>query len=198
MKLHISHSISKLGASIPSINLPPVATCRPDVPCYKHCYARKGRFALPRNKELLQNNLELWRTSPEQFEIEVRAARFLRWHSSGDIPDRAYLDMMARVAREHPHTSFLAFTKKCELVNRWLDENGALPANLRIVFSAWGAAFVPENPHNLPVAYVRLKKEPCDIPTDAFQCSGYCGKCVMSGCSCWDLQRGQAVCFNQH
>ncbi len=203
MNLHISRNVSKLGANIPSINLPPVITCRCNAPCansHKR-YAMKGRFALTHNKQLLQANLALWKSNPEQFEKEVRMAafhsRYVRWHSSGDIPDVDYLCMMTRVAHALPNTSFLAFTKKFEMVNQFLEIHGEFPKNLRIIFSAWGS-FVPENPHNLPVAYVRLKNTVCDIPEDALQCPKYCGDCVMTGCSCWDLQKGQSVCFNEH
>ena len=57
--LHVSHSVSKLGASIPSVSLPAVVTCRPDAPCFKTCYARKGRFRFSRNMELLRNNIDM-------------------------------------------------------------------------------------------------------------------------------------------
>ncbi len=204
MNLHISRGVSKLGVDIPSINLPPVVTCRCDAPCADShkCYAMKGRFAFQHNKNLLQGNLDMWQHNPEQFEIGVRAAafhsRFVRWHSSGDIPDEAYLEMMVRIAEKLPDTKFLCFTKKFELVNEYLDIHKVFPENLRMVFSAWGS-FIPENPHNLPMAYVRFKKsEQNNIPSTAFQCQNYCGDCVMSGCSCWDLKNGEAVCFNEH
>ena len=152
-------------------------------------------------RNALQTNLEVWNEDPEGFERDVRIAafpsRYFRWHSSGDIPDEKYLEMMVRVANALPGTKFLAFTKKFELVNAYLDTYHSFPKNLRVVFSAWGS-FLPVNPYRLPVAYVRLKKENCDIPADAFACPNYCGECVMSGCSCWDLAEGQSVCFNEH
>lgn len=204
MSLHISRSISKLGADIPSINLPPVTTCRCDAPCAssRKCYAMKGRFAFSRNRELLKENLDLWHEHPKQFETEVKVSafhsRFVRWHSSGDIPDAKYLEMMISVAESLPDTMFLCFTKKFELVNDYLGIHKSFPENLRMVFSAWGS-FIPENPFRLPMAYVRFKKEPSGgIPENAIQCRNYCGDCVMSGRSCWDLKKGEAVCFNEH
>ena len=199
--VHISNGISKLGCSIPSVNLPAGCTCRADAPCRKKCYALKGRFAFSHTKELLSRNLEIWRDDPAFFEKQVEIAafksRFFRWHSAGDIPDAAYLAMMVRVAKHLSGTRFLAFTKKYELINDYISKNGSLPENLTIVLSAWGA-FLPENPHNLPIAYVRLRHDACDIPSDAFQCPKYCGDCVMTGCSCWDLKNGQSVCFDEH
>jgi hypothetical protein len=199
--VHISHGVSKLGADIPSVNLPVGCTCRKDAPCFKKCYARRGRFCFSRNRAYLQTNLELWCCDPEFYEREVTIgafpARFFRWHSSGDIPDMAYLEMMVRVATKLPETRFLAFTKKYELVNSYIAEHGGLPRNLNIVLSAWGD-FVPDNPHNLPVAYISFKHEAADIPADARPCQSYCGDCVATGMSCWDLKRGESVVFNEH
>lgn len=200
--VHISKGVSKLGADIPSVNLPAVVTCRPDAPCFATCYARKGRFSFSHNKDLLSKNLDMWLHSPMDFERDVTIAafhsRFFRWHSSGDIPDMAYLEMMNRVAKNLPNTSFLCFTKKYELVNEFIKRNGGLASNLRMVFSAWGN-WLPENPNNLPVAYIRFRKtEVNNIPAVAFKCPKYCGNCVMTGCSCWDLQCGESVVFDEH
>lgn len=199
--VHISRSISKLGADIPSVNLPPVATCRADAPCRSKCYARKGRFAFQRNKSLLRRNLDLWQQDPLRFEMDVLLAanpsRFFRWHSAGDIPCASYLSMMVNVAEKCPNTKFLCFTKKFEIVNDYLNIHRSFPENLCVVFSAWGE-FLPPNPHKLPVAYVRFKHQQTDIPPSAFSCSGYCGECCATGHSCWELKSGESVVFNEH
>ena len=199
--VHISRGVTKLGTNMPSVSLPPVLTCREDAPCFSRCYARRGRFAFPHNKSLLQTNLDIWNEDPVAFERDVIIAafpsRFFRWHSAGDIPDLRYLGMMARVAQSIPETRFLCFTKKHELVNEYIAAYGELPGNLIIVFSAWGD-FLPDNPYNLPVAYVRFRNQQTSIPASAFQCPNYCGECVATGCSCWDLKPGQSVCFNEH
>lgn len=200
--VHISRGVSKLGADIPSVSLPPVYTCRPDAPCARKCYARKGRWCFPHNQSLLQRNIDIWHEDPLSFQRDVLIAsfhsRFFRWHSSGDIPDMKYLEMMVDTANKLPSTKFLCFTKKFEMVNEYLSIHKAFPPNLRMVFSAWGS-FIPENPYGLPMAYVRFKnKDQTALPANAFQCKNYCGDCVMSGCSCWDLKPGEAVVFNEH
>ena len=199
--LHVSHGVSKLGADIPSVSLPAIVTCRHNCPCADRCYATKGRFRFANVKGVLRNNLELWRSNSALYEVEAKIAafpfHFFRWHSSGDIPDAAYLRMMVRVAQACPETKFLCFSKQYEIVNGHLDEFGSFPGNLKMVLSAWGS-FVPANPYNLPMAYVRLKGESCAIPHDAFECSKYCGDCVMTGHSCWDLEAGQSTVFNEH
>lgn len=201
--VHISRGVSKLGESIPSVSLPPGQTCRTGAPCKKLCYARKGRFAFTHNKDLLQRNLDVWNQDPEGYERDIAIAaftsRFFRYHSAGDVPDAAYIDMMVRVAQSCPHTSFLCFTKKYELFNQYIESHGDLPSNLSIVFSAWGT-LIPDNPYRLPVAYIRFKKQENHIPENARPCSGYCGDCVQTGKSCWDLKRGTDDCvvFDQH
>lgn len=201
LHVHISTGISKLGPTIPSVSLPAVVTCRPDAPCKDKCYARRGRFVYPKVRACLQRNLTLWQKAPEQYAHDILIAaypcRFFRWHSSGDIPDAAYLDMMARVAAELPDTCFLAFTKQHEVVNAYLREGKPLPPNLSIVLSAWGD-WIPENPFNLPIAYIRFRHTENPVPTDAMPCSRYCGECVLGDSHCWNLQPGQSVFFDEH
>lgn len=203
--VHISKGISKLSNStvtIPSVNLLPVDTCRWDAPCFKGCYACKGRFAFNKNKLLLARNTELWHNCPDEFarDVEIAAfhSRYFRWHSAGDIPDGLYLNMMVKIANRLPNTQFLCFTKKDYIVNSYLDLHGSFPSNLTIVLSAWGT-WMPENPHNLPVAYIRFKKKDSgSIPVEARQCPKHCGDCTMTGCSCWDLRPGESVVFDEH
>ena len=113
----------------------------------------------------------------------------------GDIIDEYYLENMIKIAKKCKGTKFLAFTKKFELVNEYLNSH-ILPNNLKIVFSAWDKTFKVENPHNLPVAYVNFKKEENNpkIPELSIPCSGKCYECL----ACWTLKKGQSVVFNQH
>lgn len=200
---HISLSNTKLG-SIPSINLPPIVTCRSDAPCAKSnvCYACNGRFRFKNVKQTLISNFEEWSLDPGKYMQSVIDActnvRFFRWHSAGDIPDEFYLTMMCLVAKMCPEVHFLCFTKKYELVNHYF-EKAHKPENLNIIFSAWGN-LIPENPNNYPVAYVRLKSgEGADlIPENAIPCSGSCNECIRDEMNCWKLKPGMSVVFNQH
>lgn len=198
---HISLSNSKLG-SIPSINLPPIVTCRPDAPCKSTCYACNGRFRFKNVKQTLESNFEEWKSDPGKYMQSVIDActnvRFFRWHSAGDIPDEFYLTMMYIIAGMLKEVRFLAFTKKYDLVNSYISKFGK-PDNLSIVLSAWGN-MVPENPHNLPVAYVLLKSGEGEdrIPARAVPCSGSCNECIKDEMNCWKLKPGMSVVFKQH
>ena len=199
--VHISH-VSKLGQSIPCVNLPPVSTCNPDAPCYSKCYARKGRFRFAKTIALLEKNLHIYRDDPASFERDVLIAaapcKFFRWHSSGDIPDAAYFDMMVRVANTMPDTRFLCFTKQYNIINHYLDRGGVIPENLTVAFSVWGEFGKHINFYGLPCAYIQFADGSADVPDYARECPGYCGDCVASRQSCWDMKRGEAVYFNEH
>ena len=195
----ITHNNSKLGSQIPSVSMPVGVTCRHDAPCFKDCYAKKGNMARPNVKAAYTGNYEIYKNDPVFFfhyiAVMTRFNRYFRWHSAGDIVDDEYFAGMVKVAIENPETKYLAFTKKFDIVNRYLDAGNALPENLRIVFSAWDKNFHVENPYDFPVAYIKLKKgENVAIPEGAIPCGGKCYECI----ACWQLVKGQSVYFNQH
>ena len=200
--VHISDSISKMGGMASSLGLD-TSTCRINAPCKHDCYACKGRYNFANVQNSLKNNTASWYADPFDFEKRIldkcMCVKWFRWFHSGDIIDVDFLDMMYDVANLRADTRFLAFTKKFELVNEFIERNGRLP-NLNIVLSAWGK-WIPENPHNLPMAYVRLKsgvgKEL--IPKTAKECNGSCANCILN-CDggCWKLKDGESVVFNQH
>jgi len=194
----VSNTNSKLGGQIYSINLPAVVTCRPDAPCFKGCYARKGNWTFTNVKNSLESNLEAYKGNPDLFFESVAAqtalVRFCRWHSSGDIVDMQYFEGMCKVARKNKETHYLCFTKKYEIINDFLSKGKRIPKNLSIVFSAWDN-WIPENPYELPMTYVYGEKFNNDlIPKDAIPCGGKCENCQ----ACWTLKKGQHVYFLKH
>lgn len=203
MAVKISTTNSKLGL-IPSVNLTPVLTCRVNCPCAKDCYARKGRYRFQNVKDSLRHNYDEYIRNPTQYFAEIKHAinngmisyAYFRWHAAGDIVDEPYFAGMVAVATQLPGTSFLAFTKKYELVNSYVAGGNILPLNLHIVFSAWGEALKLDNPYKFPVAYVRFKDtyQNISIPSNALECSGDCTNCLQ----CWNIKSGEAVVFNKH
>ena len=204
MEIKISTSVSKLGNQIPTISLLPACSCRKDAPCAKLCYGKKGHFAYNSHQQLQLHNYNCYKENGDDYFNQIIKYldgrlvlyKFFRWHTVGDIVDANYLEGMIRVAKTCKQVKFLCFTKKFDLVNDYLRNNGKIPNNLKIVFSAWHNGFVVDNPFNLPVAYVYFKKESLNpkIPSLAIPCSGKCYECL----ACWGLKKGQSVYFNQH
>lgn len=194
----ISKGNSKMGA-IPSVSLPACITCNPSAPCFKLCYAAKITRLYKTVKTAYENNLSILKENPalywDQVKNGAKMARYFRYHVSGDIPDLEYFNNMVVLARELPHTSFLAFTKQYTIVNEYLNAGGVVPSNLKVIFSNWGA-WKCDNPHNLPECEIILKgSEPAP---DWKICGGNCTECACRGIGCWELKNGETIAIYQH
>ena len=195
-KVTISKGNSKMGL-IYSVSLPAGITCRADTPCKKGCYALKGTFLYKNVRNSYTNNLELFLADKKAYEQSILQQLpmygVFRWNVSGDIVNMEYLEMMIRIAKKLKNIKFLAFTKKYELINEYL-ETKKIPKNLKILFSAWNGLTM-DNPNNLPIAYVHDKKNLDNrIPKTALPCSGDCSQCMV----CWGLRKKQSVVFAKH
>lgn len=194
----ISKGNSKMGA-IPSVSLPACITCNPSAPCFKLCYAAKITRLYKTVKTAYENNLNILKENPalywDQVKQAAQMARYFRYHVSGDIPNIEYFNNMVVLARELPHTSFLAFTKQYNIVNEYLNAGGVIPANLKVIFSNWGA-WKCENPYGLPECEIILKgNEPAP---DWKICGGNCTECACRGIGCWELKNGETIAIYQH
>jgi hypothetical protein len=194
----ISKGNSKLGA-IPSVSLPACTTCNPSAPCFKKCYALRLERRYKNTRDAYTRNLSILSSDPGAYWLQVKAAasmaRFFRYHVSGDIPNIEYFAQMVQAARDLPATSFLAFTKQYNIVNQYINDGGAIPDNLKIIFSNWGA-WKCDNPHGLPVCEIVLKgSEPAP---DWKICGGNCTECACRGVGCWELQNGQTIAIYEH
>lgn len=200
MKISISPGNKKMGF-IPSVSLPPVKTCAPGCTCAKKCYAAKMCRIYPSVKNAYDRNLEILNANDIEYWWQVKqaaqAARFFRFHVSGDIPDAHYFHMMIELARMLPHTNFLAFTKQYNIINEFADQFGAdaIPENLKILFSEWPGMEM-FNPYNFPVAHVIFKNQE---PRDEWKiCGGNCQECACRAVGCWELKNGEHIAFYEH
>jgi len=137
-KVTISLGNSKIGRT-PNISLPPILSCPKRLPCYRDCYANGFYRRYKSVRQAWHNNWRAWLTDPKGFEFAVycflreQRPAYFRWHVGGDIPSMAYANMMFRLARQFPLTSFLAYTKR-----KWRLRRGR-PENLTIIRSVWDA-----------------------------------------------------------
>lgn len=196
-KISISAGNIKMGA-VPSISLPPVLTCAENCTCAKKCYAARMCRIRKNVREAYNKNLEVLNADPEAFWLQIKVAammtRYFRYHVSGDIVNADYLANMCKLAEELKGTTFLAFTKKYDLVNEYANAH-AIPENLKLIFSEW-PGMTMENPHNFPVAHVIFKG--CE-PAEGWKiCGGNCAECACRGVGCWELKQGENIAFYEH
>lgn len=199
-QISVSNGNMKMG-QIPSISLPAVKTCAKGVPCAKKCYALRMEKRYKNTHNAYERNLRIFEENPQVFEIQATAAamlqRYFRWHVSGDILNTEYLLMMIRIAKNCPNTEFLAFTKKYDIVNEYIENNGVLPKNLKIIFSVW-QDFDYKNPYNLPTAHVFYKDGTTTATENTYVCGGNCTECLCRGVGCWQLKNGESIAFYEH
>lgn len=196
----ISNSNSKMGA-VASVSLLPFLTCpaRCAETCGAECYAAKLANLRANVMKSWARNTALAMYDPDLFWTQVNAAvmavRYFRFHVSGDILNADYFARMVEVARNNPKTEILVFTKRYEIVNAWMDENGDLPANLHILFSGWDN-LAPINPHSLPETTVFHTED--EIRDNWKLCGGNCFNCACRGVGCWQAGAGDVIAFKKH
>lgn len=207
-EIHMSTKNSKTGCGVIDLAFP-VVTCREDAPCKKSgkCYCMKGTQQMTTVLGAYYRNLRLYTNDPEDFwhQVWFKLAHCglpkMRYFDAGDLPDYAFIDGMVETAKKFPEMKFMAFTKKYFLVNQWIDNNGELPANLNIIFSAWDKNWEILNPHHMPVAYVEFKESGLtpELPEKYNTCPNQKDKLVTcSACGkCWRKDLGTVV-FKQH
>lgn len=214
-EISISTFNSKTGA-VMALNLPIEYSCTHACNCYKEkaCYACKGCYTFTRNQALYSNNLQFFLVhGADAFVAAVNAKirenkkLFLfRWFTCGDIFNYAFLLCMVRIAKENPNIRFWTYTKKYSLVNRYLDECGALPENLTVIFSHWlnddGTYFPMENPHHMPTSeFIPLGQEHlAETVTHICPCSSpdVVATCATCEHPCYTLKAGESMALLEH
>lgn len=202
-EISMSNRNSKTGVACLNIAFP-VCSCREDAPCKETCYACKGIQKMANVQAAYYRNFRIYNDDPDNFfeqvycKVKFSGLPKVRWFDSGDIPDYEFLERMVELCKKTPDTKHMAFTKRYELVNEYIDKNGNLPDNLNIIFSAWDKIWEVPNPHGLGVAYVDFKEKRLnpEIPKNAFVCPGRESTCSACGV-CWN-KKVKVVVFHQH
>lgn len=202
-EINMSNNNSKTGKACLNLAFP-VCVCRTDAPCYAGCYASKGCQQMATVQGAYYRNLRLYNEDPDNFfeqvyyKVKFSGLPKVRLFDSGDFPDEGFLVRLVKLCNKTPNVKYMAFTKKYELVNTYIDNHGELPENLNIVFSAWDVLWNVPNPHGLAVAYVDFndKRLNPEFPKNAFICPGRESTC--SACGACFSKKLKAVVFHQH
>ena len=196
----ISNANSKMGA-VASVSTLPFITCPSCCAgtCGVKCYAAKLANLRPSVLKASAWNTALYMVNPAAYwngiDQACKAVRYFRFHVSGDMTDGAYFANMIRIAQDNPKTEILVFTKRFQVVNSWIRDNGQLPANLHVMFSGW-SNLKPSNPYNLPETNVIEKGSE---PNPSWKlCGGNCFNCACRGVGCWATQAGDTIAFKIH
>lgn len=196
----ISDGNIKTG-KIKSFSTLPFITChkRCLATCGKQCYAKKICLLRPSVMSSYAKNTAIAKLAMhavfKAINKSVKNSVYFRYHVSGDIINKRYFNYMVKTAKANKHCTFLCFTKQYEIVNEWIEKNGKLPKNLKILFSGW-TNLVPVNPYNLPETNVY--KTESEMKKDWIPCGGNCLDCACSDSGCWKARNGQTVAFKIH
>ena len=178
-EISMSNNNSKTGKACLNLAFP-LCTCREDAPCKNGCYAGKGCQQIATVQGAYYRNLRLYYDDPNNFfeqiycKIKFAGLPKVRWFDSGDIADAEFFARMVEICKKTPDVKHMAFTKKYNIVNDYINKNGKLPDNLNVLFSAWDKLWVVDNPHGFGIAYIDFndKRLNPEFPENAFRCPG--------------------------
>lgn len=199
IKICLSTGNRKIG-KVMNVSLMPILTCGNCSGCSGYCYDVKACVQYPNTViNARMRNTVLLRKDREEFFKRIDSAigrrkknKFFRWHVAGDILDIDYFDRMVAIARKHQDFTFWTYTKMYHIVNQWIDENGAIPGNLHVMFSEW-RGMPMDNPHGMPEFRVVFKDD--EIKPVGHYCPGNCDVCknLHRGCVV-----GETTYCNEH
>lgn len=207
--VHFASGDPNSKTHIMSIDLMPYVTCHPRCreTCGKidagkkyngkRCYAFRLMYRNPATCARYAVNTALAILDPETFWQDVEhmlyTQRFVRCFVAGDAFLPGWFERLCKAAENNPHCKIQAFSKCYEIVNDYIDKNGALPKNLVILLSGW-EEMKPDNPHNLPISDVYDS----ELPEGWLSCGGNCLQCACVGLGCWKAQNGDVVGLKKH
>lgn len=188
--------------------------CKTEGTCYGTC----GLFQFGSNLQRAAENFMFWFVNgPAAMLDAIQHAidenpecKKFRHFEIGDIPNMRYLaEVMIPAARNNPDITFWTYTKKYEIVNKYVDENGleAIPGNLTIVFSHWlnkdGSYFPMDNRHDFPTSeFIPYGKEAELLPSVTYVCPcsdpDVVAHCETCDHCCGNLQHGQSMALLEH
>ena len=193
----------KTGRNCFTVSLLPIIDCPNCKECKNHCYdvqhdvikkdCLKYRLI---NSAIHKLDQERYWTEIEEQILELFVTE-LRINVGGDLlkSDFGYIN---EIAKRHPGTDFLFFTKNYKGINEWIDENGMFADNVKPIISRW-PGMECSNPHNLPESHILWPDGSTTAPEfGSYFCGGNCSFCHFHKEGCWTLQHGESVIFEAH
>jgi hypothetical protein len=120
------------------------------------CYASRGNYLFPHVQAALQRRLESL-SNPQWVQymvtcIQAKTPQYFRWHDSGDLQSLRHLKQICRVAKLTPDCKHLLPTKEYGIVQKYIKQQGAFPANLTVRLSAYMVDGKPPQEFGLPTS----------------------------------------------
>ena len=218
-RFNYSTGNSKLGNHVLNYGLDIMHTCAPcECKTGGKCYGTCGLFQFGSNMQRAAENFMFWFANGAGAMVEALQSAIdnnpdcdkFRHFEIGDIPNERYLaEVMSPVAVRNPGVTFWTYTKKYEIVNKYVDKYGlnAIPSNLTIIFSHWmnedGTYYPMDNRHDFPTSeFIPVGKEDELLPhiTHVCPCSNpnvvaHCENCDHP---CGRLQHGESMALLEH
>lgn len=185
----------KMGKNVYLYNLPPKATCTPTVWCLKGrngkpaCYALRNNFNFPSVKIAARKRLRASKLKsfvPKMVEeINKKAVKYFRFHSSGDCYSEEYITKLMAIAFNCPATLFRTTTRRRDLARSLRQLNSLSNFIVRESLDVER----PKPKMRLPIA--ALSSLP--VAKKVFKCINNCENCNYS---CW--HNDSDMCFEEH
>lgn len=211
--LHVQFtSNSKLNGVLAVGTLPVIDCGCACKECARGCYAvRHSVGVYPQALNRCAKNSAILAADRDRFFAEVSRAmkttRVFRFNTEGEVVDFDYFRRAVAVSAENASTAVLLFTKRADVVNTYIDNGGQIPANMRVILSAWYDINAVNNPYKLPVsapdfsgddvpAKYRRAFDPCGLRV--VECGGDCLACYLNNVGCFGAKSGDVVRFPGH
>lgn len=185
----------KMGKNVYLYNLPPKSTCTPTEWCLKGrngkpaCYALRNNFTFKSVKEAARRR---YRISKQQTfvprmieEINRKAAKYFRFHSSGDCYSESYITKLMAIAFSCPATLFRTTTRRRDF-GRSLRRLNSLSN-----FIVRESLDLERNNPTMGLPFAALSS--VRVAKGSFKCLQDCGKCNYY---CW--YNDSDMCFEEH
>lgn len=101
--------------------------------CYSHnmlnTFRKNAQPALQRNSDLLSSRVL------EVDELPVIKDKYYRFQAHGELVNETHFVNLINIAKHNPKTNFGFWTKRRDIVNRWVRRGGRVPDNVILIYS---------------------------------------------------------------